>query len=170
MTMNDHWGYNKHDHNWKSTNTLIRNLIDCASKGGNYLLNVGPTAEGVIPDASIERLAIGAVDEGQRRLHLRHQGRPVRQAIALGPLHAPKLTAATTTLYLHVFDWPADGELLVPGLQNHIQTAWLLADPKKKKFAARNGQDGVTLSLPLAVPDAISSTIVLQIRGAPVVE
>ncbi len=51
MTMNNHWGYNKNDHNWKSTQVLVRNLVDCASKGGNYLLNVGPTAEGLIPGA-----------------------------------------------------------------------------------------------------------------------
>ena len=49
MTMNDTWGYSAHDQNWKSTETLVRNLIDIASKGGNYLLNVGPTAEGEIP-------------------------------------------------------------------------------------------------------------------------
>ena len=61
MTMNNHWGYNKNDQNWKSSATLVRNLIDCASKGGNYLLNVGPTSEGLIPTPSIERLKeIGA--------------------------------------------------------------------------------------------------------------
>lgn len=57
MTLNDHWGYNKADNNWKSANTLIYNIIDIAAKGGNYLLNVGPTAEGVIPPESVERLA-----------------------------------------------------------------------------------------------------------------
>jgi alpha-L-fucosidase len=57
MTMNDTWGFNKNDKNWKSSTTLIHNLIDVAAKGGNYLLNVGPTAEGLIPEASIERLA-----------------------------------------------------------------------------------------------------------------
>ncbi len=56
MTMNDTWGYKSYDHNWKSTYTLIRNLADIVSKGGNYLLNVGPTAEGLIPQVSIERL------------------------------------------------------------------------------------------------------------------
>ena len=56
MTMNNHWGYNKNDRNWKSLTTLIRNLIDCASKGGNYLLNIGPTSEGVFPEPCIERL------------------------------------------------------------------------------------------------------------------
>ena len=56
MTMNDTWGYKSYDHNWKSTATLIRNLVDIASKGGNYLLNVGPTSEGLIPAPSVERL------------------------------------------------------------------------------------------------------------------
>jgi alpha-L-fucosidase len=56
MTMNDTWGFKKNDTNWKSTTTLVHNLIDIAAKGGNYLLNIGPTAEGLIPAASVERL------------------------------------------------------------------------------------------------------------------
>ncbi len=56
MTMNDTWGYKKNDDNWKSTETLIHNLVDVAAKGGNYLLNVGPTAEGLIPEPSVNRL------------------------------------------------------------------------------------------------------------------
>src|SRR5512139_1411506 len=54
MTMNDHWGYNSHDQNWKSSTDLIRKLVDIASKGGNFLLNIGPTAEGEFPPASVE--------------------------------------------------------------------------------------------------------------------
>ena len=57
MTLNDTWGFKSYDENWKSTETLVRNLIDIASKGGNYLLNVGPTPQGEIPAASVERLA-----------------------------------------------------------------------------------------------------------------
>jgi alpha-L-fucosidase len=61
MTMNDTWGFKKNDHNWKSVTTLIHNLVDIVAKGGNYLLNVGPTAEGLIPEPSVERLkAIGS--------------------------------------------------------------------------------------------------------------
>lgn len=56
MTMNDSWGFKKADNNWKSAEVLIHNLVDIAAKGGNYLLNVGPTAEGLIPQASQERL------------------------------------------------------------------------------------------------------------------
>lgn len=57
MTMNNTWGFKKNDHNWKSSEMLIHNLVDIIAKGGNYLLNVGPTAEGLIPEASVERLA-----------------------------------------------------------------------------------------------------------------
>ncbi len=56
MTMNNTWGFKKNDHDWKSAEVLIHNLVDIAAKGGNYLLNVGPTAEGVIPQPSVERL------------------------------------------------------------------------------------------------------------------
>ena len=56
MTMNDTWGFKQSDHNWKSTKELVHNLIDVTAKGGNYLLNVGPTAEGLIPAPSVERL------------------------------------------------------------------------------------------------------------------
>ncbi len=60
MTMNDSWGYKSADDNWKSAETLVHNIVDIMAKGGNYLLNVGPTAEGLIPGPSVERLqAIG---------------------------------------------------------------------------------------------------------------
>lgn len=56
MTINDNWGFTKDDSNWKTTSELLRNLVDVASKGGNYLLNVGPAADGVIPAESVSRL------------------------------------------------------------------------------------------------------------------
>ncbi len=56
MTMNDTWGFKTSDTNWKSTETLVRNLVDIVSKGGNFLLNIGPTSEGLIPTPSVERL------------------------------------------------------------------------------------------------------------------
>src|ERR1700734_306465 len=56
MTMNDTWGYKSYDTNFKSTETLLRNLIDIASKGGNYLLNIGPDSKGVVPPPEVERL------------------------------------------------------------------------------------------------------------------
>ena len=72
MTINGTWGYKSYDHSWKSTDRLIRNLVDIASKGGNFLLNVGPTDEGLIPEPSVKRLVeIGpglGLHEGQQRL------------------------------------------------------------------------------------------------------
>lgn len=86
MTMNDTWGYKSWDHNWKSAETLVHNLVDIAAKGGNYLLNVGPTAEGLIPQPSVERLAeIGDwmdVNEeaiyGSRLWATYHEGKSIR--------------------------------------------------------------------------------------------
>ncbi len=162
MTMNDTWGYKSYDHNWKSTATLIRNLVDIASKGGNYLLNVGPTSEGLIPEPSVERLKeIG-------------QWMKVNGAAIYGATASPfkrlswgrctkKLTAEGAILYLHVFNWPVDGRLLVPGLKNACQRAYLLADPAKA-LPMQSGSEGLTLSVPAAAPDPVSSTIVLQVK------
>ena len=79
MTMNDTWGYKSYDNNFKSTETLLRNLIDIASKGGNYLLNIGPDSKGDVPPAEVERLhEVGAVAGRQWRSDLRHAGHSVR--------------------------------------------------------------------------------------------
>ena len=88
MTMNDTWGFSSDDQNWKSAETLIRNLIDIASKGGNYLLNVGPTAEGEIPGPSVERLAaIGTWMKKNGESIYAHAGQPVCRD-PVGTLHA----------------------------------------------------------------------------------
>jgi alpha-L-fucosidase len=167
MTMNNTWGYKKNDHDWKSTQILIRNLIDCSSKGGNYLLNVGPTGEGLIPEVSVGRLK----EIGQ---WMKVNGEAVYGTTA-GPFKRPlpwgrstqKTTGDNTTLYLHVFDWPSDGELLVPGLKNQATSAGVLGDPKKQSIPAETTENGLTLTLPRTAPDAISSTVVVRITGAP---
>ena len=121
MTMNDHWGYNKYDQHWKSAQTLVRNLIDCSSKGGNYLLNVGPTAEGLIPDASLERLAgIGDWMQVNSEAIYGTSASPFPRRLPWGRC-TQKQSGGVTTLYRHVFDWPADGQLLVPGLKSKVQ-------------------------------------------------
>lgn len=168
MTMNNHWGYNRHDQNWKSTQTLVRNLIDCASKGGNYLLNIGPTAEGTFPQASIDRL--------------REIGRwmSVNSVAIYGTTSSPfsrlpwgrcttKRDGADTTLYLHVFDWPADGKLFVPGLKTAPVRATLLANRDQTALACSLGEDGLTVTVPPG-GDTISTTVVLKFRGSPEVE
>ncbi|MEI9961023.1 MAG: alpha-L-fucosidase [Limisphaerales bacterium] len=88
MTMNDHWGYNKNDQHWKSTQTLVRDLIDCASKGGNFLLNVGPTSEGIIPAPSLERLkGIGDWMNVNGEAIYGTSASPLQPKTAVGTLH-----------------------------------------------------------------------------------
>jgi len=163
MTMNDTWGFKKDDHDWKSTQTLVRNLIDCASKGGNYLLNVGPTGEGLIPDASIERLKeVGEWMDANGQAIYGTTASPFGRQLPWGRC-TTKVKGNTTTLYLHVFDWPGDGHLLVPGLKNKVASASLLGE--RKKLRTSSEEDGLHISVPATAPNAISSTVVLRIKG-----
>lgn len=158
MTFNNHWSYNKGDHAWKSTTTLLRNLIDVASKGGNYLLNVGPTPEGVIPEASTTRLAeIGA--------WMKVNGESIHgsTASAFARLTWGRSTSKPGKLYLHVFDWPTDGTLLVP-MTGAIGRAYLLARPQTALTFARS-EHGVALNVPAQAPDPIASVVVLEVPG-----
>jgi len=102
-TINDTWGFKANDHNWKSPAELVRKLVDVASKGGNYLLNVGPTAEGVIPQPSVERMrAIG------RWLGANGEAIYGTQPGPLQGLEGVRTTARDSSVYLHAFTWPED--------------------------------------------------------------
>ena len=163
MTLNGTWGFKSYDNNWKSTETLVRNLVDIASKGGNYLLNVGPTAEGEIPAPSIERLAeVG-------------KWMDVNGGAIYGTTASPfaklpwgrcttKATAQGGSLFLHVFDWPKDGKLVVEGLKSKVTGAKLLAGGAA--LAVEQTDGGIVITVPAAAPDAIASVIQVDFTGA----
>jgi alpha-L-fucosidase len=138
--------------------------VDIASKGGNYLLNVGPTSEGLIPAPSVERLKeIGQWMKLNGEAIYDTTASPFKR-LAWGRC-TKKITPDGAILYLHVFNWPEDGKLVVPGLKNTAQQAYLLADRTKKGLAMQSGAEGLTLSVPTAAPDPASSTIVLKVKG-----
>lgn len=176
MTMNNHWGYNKVDKNYKSTEDLLRKLADIASKGGNFLLNVGPTAEGEIPPESLDRLReIGQwMAVNGESIH----GTSASPGGTLASLPWGRCTTrainarggkSATRLFLHVFDWPKDGRLIVPGLYNEVGRAYLLADKNHQLTTTRAGTDGDSLAidLPAAAPSPHNSIVVVDIKGKP---
>jgi len=165
MTMNDHWGYNKNDSNWKSTKDLLHKLADIASKGGNFLLNIGPTAEGLFPEESITRL--------QRMgdwMKINSESIYGTQASPFKTLDWGRCTQRTiyggTRLYLHVFNWPDDGKLAVPGISNQANNAHLLASPHKKLDVIRK-EDALVISITVERVDEINTVVVLDIDGSP---
>jgi alpha-L-fucosidase len=162
MTMNGTWGFRTSDNKWKSNETLIRNLIDIASKGGNYLLNVGPKPDGTFPEQSVQSLrAIGEWMKVNSEAIYSTKNSP------LPPLSWGRCTrkddGANTVLYLSVFDWPSDKKIMVPGLNNQVVSAALLANGISLK--TEKSADGVTIHLPATATDNIASVIKLTVKG-----
>jgi alpha-L-fucosidase len=158
-TINDTWGYKTGDHNWKSPIDLIRKLVDIASKGGNYLLNVGPTAEGVIPAPSVDLLLVMG-----RWLEV--NGESVYGTVA-GPiqgLHWCRTTAKLGKIYLHVFSWPTGGDLRILGVRPIVKNAYFLADPAQKPLRVIATEHDLVVKGPMDPPDPIDTVVVLEIE------
>ncbi len=172
MTMNDTWGWKSSDKNWKSAETMIRMLCDIASKGGNFLLNVGPQPDGRIPVESIERLAaIGTWMETNGEAIYGTTASPFT-SLSWGRCTQKRLPQDRTRLYLHVFDWPQspDGTartLVIPGLQNEVVGVRLLGATSFASTTTRTN-DGWTISIPATPPDRVCSVIAVDVVGRPV--
>lgn len=169
MTMNTSWGYNQFDDAWKPSSTLIRNLCDIASKGGNYLLNIGPKADGSIPEQSLRSMAdIGRwMDSYGDSIY--GSTASLFPKLPWGRSTTKLDKEGTGSIYLHVFDWPADRQLLLPGLLTPPQSAQLLNAGSKASLSCKLGPRGLTLSLPKDAPDAIASVIALRMDQRPVI-
>jgi len=157
-TINDTWGFKTHDHNWKTPEDLIRKLVDITSKGGTYLLNVGPTAQGIIPQPSVERLQV--VGEWLAR-----NGEAV-YGTRSGPLQGTEEYRSTQRpgkLYLHVFHWPVDGVITIAHLAQSVTGAHLLADAGRTALRVEQRGSAVTVHGPAQAPDAADTVIVLEV-------
>ena len=163
MTLNGHWGYFKGDEKWKPAPTVIHNLVDIISKGGNYLLNVGPTGKGVIPAGAVADLsAVGAWMQVNGEAIYGTKAGPLKTAPSWG-----RVTQKGDNIYLHVFDWPKDGKLVVPeiGTTQAVVTAHLLADKSGARLNLK--QDAAAGTVVIDVPaqplDPVDTVVVLQL-------
>lgn len=165
MTMNHTWGYKSYDDDWKSTEDLVRKLVDIASKGGNFLLNVGPKPDGTIPQASIDRLAgIGDWMDLYSESIYGTTASPFRRPW-WGRCTRKDMEDGNTRLYLQVFDWPEDHLLNVP-VNNAAIASYSLAD-KNVKYNTNKSDNGLVVELTGEAPNEISSVVVLDIKGKP---
>jgi alpha-L-fucosidase len=161
MTLNDTWGYKSYDHNWKSPGRVIQILVEVVSKGGNLLLNVGPTAGGEIPKPSVDVL----LEVGR---WLRRNGESIYGAKAAPfdtPADAPyRCTYKPGKLYIHVFGWPWDGELRIFDVEGKIKPkeAYFLEDPAYGALSYRWSERDLIIDIPEKPLDPIDTVIVLE--------
>ncbi len=163
-TLNDTWGFKTDDHNWKSLDYLIDLLVNCASKGVNYLLNIGPTAEGVIPQPSVDLLQ-------QLGAWLARNGEAIYGTSASPFLCDPawgRLTTKGDTLYLLVKEWP-HAAITLYGVKNKAVSARILGKADATVGIQQAG-DMISLSVPSTAPEETVSVIALQVEGRPEVE
>ena len=169
MTMNDHWGWNAASKQWKSTQDLVRNLIDIASKGGNYLLNVGPRADGTFPPEAVQRLA-------EMGKWMERNGEAIHGTTASVFEQTPwgrctvKAGDKTSTLYLHVFSNTAgDVQLPLVGLANKVVGTRVLGGggTLAPMWFDAEGPKTPGYLLTLLNPDPIATVVAIEIEGRP---
>ena len=167
QTLNGSWGYDRDNHDYKSVDTLVKMLVDTVAKGGNLLLNVGPTARG-----EFDGRALASLDGIGR--WLRPHGRSIYGA-GPGEWPAPadcRYTQRGDRLYLHIFSWPYR-HVHLRGLSGRVRHAQLLHDASEIRFVEHTGRRAdspvdvaeeagtVTLELPVQKPDAVVPVVEL---------
>ena len=161
-TLNDTWGFNKDDNNWKSFDVILELIVNCASKGVNYLLNIGPTAEGVIPDPSVKILRqVGDWLKVNGDAIYGTQASPFPVDEDWG-----RATQKDNAIYLLIKK--GTKEVCLPGLKNTIKTAKLLGHDVPPEFRAEG--DFVRVTIPTGIHDALYSVIALELDGQPDIE
>lgn len=160
MTLNGSWGYNAYDERWKSTKEVLQMLVNIVSKGGNFLLNVGPNHYGVIPEVCQNTLR-----ETGDWIKINGEAIYGTKASPFPYLHYGFATRKDQKIYLHIIDWPKDGRLVVP-MDNKIKNAELFADRKIKLEITRiKGQ--CVIQLPVFAPDKNVSVVSVEFEGEP---
>jgi alpha-L-fucosidase len=159
QTLNGTWGYSRFDQQWKSAGNVIQRLVEIISKGGNYLLNIGPMADGTIPAPSVATLEkVGA--------WMAKNGESVygTAASSLGEAPWGRYTVKGDKIYLHVFQWPSDAIIRVHGIVNEVKSAYPLIDPARRLKVRRN-EGALLVSVPPNRLDEIDTVVVLEIAG-----
>ncbi len=162
ITMNDSWGYNPADINWKSTKLLLSQLAACAAKGCNYLLNVGPDENGVIPDAAVERLR-------EMGMWMKVHGEAVYGTEMILPNWwdfggGGRITTKDNIVYIILTGWNSLGEIVVTSLSNNVLSATLMATGSKLEVR-REGRRLFIGGLPLHKPFPWANVIRLELEG-----
>jgi alpha-L-fucosidase len=156
MTINDTWAYNRNDRNFKPASELIQTLVEVASRGGNLLLNVGPTPEGTIQPEFQERLlAVGA--------WLKINGEAI-YGTTYGPwqdLPFGRTTARGNIIYLHLFRWPGES-LTVPARGIKVGKVTMLAGRKTLEF--RQDSSSIVIKLPPSAPDPDVGVLAIETK------
>ncbi len=160
MPLNDNWGFTKGDNNWKNPLTVIRNLLSCVREQGNYLLNIGPRADGSVPDPTHEILEqVGAwIQRNQESVF-------GTDHCQIGPNHTSIYTRKGNTLYMHIFAWTGD-YAAIAGLQTKVLSARLLASGKPVRFK-QNDLAVRFIDLPEKAPDTPMTTIAIECAAVP---
>jgi len=159
-TTNESYGYHQYDNSHKPAGHFIRLLASAAAKGGNLLMNIGPKGDG-----SFDTKDITILDGIGRWMKKNGESIYGTSPSSLPLYNWGVTTAKDNKIYLHVFNWPADGQLYLGKLKGNIQKARLLNDPAGKIKIEHTSDGELRLALPATAPDSSNSVIVLETNG-----